>query len=71
MLEQTSKYLNSIGVFPFFISFFCWNEINKISSKKEDTRKMESCKADHILEWIAQVVITQEAPLDETRGLSN
>ena len=49
VLEQKSKYLNSIRVFHFFISFFCWNEINK-SLIKEDTRKMESCKADNIPE---------------------
>ena len=56
MLEQKSKYLNSIRVFPFFISFFCWNEIKKEinkwkkSSIKEDTRKMENCKTDNIPE---------------------
>ena len=49
VLEQKSKYLNSIRVFTFFISFFCWNEINK-SLMKEDTRKMENCKADNIPE---------------------
>ena len=42
--------MNSTRVFPFFISFFCWNEINKKSSAKEDTRKMENCKANHILD---------------------
>ena len=42
--------MNSIRVFPFFISFFCWNEISKKSSIKEDTRKMENCKANHILD---------------------
>ena len=45
MLKEKSKYLNSIRVFPFFISFFCWNEINKKSPIKEDTRKIENCKA--------------------------
>ena len=50
MLEQKSKHLNSIRVFPFFISFFCWNEINKKFSIKEDTTKMEKYKADNILE---------------------
>ena len=50
MLEQKSKYLNSIRVFPFFISFFCWNEINKKSPIKEDTAKMENHKADNIPE---------------------
>ena len=29
------------GYFPFFISFFCWNEINKKSSR-EDTEKIRS-----------------------------
>ena len=48
MLEQKSKYLNYIGVFPFFISVFCWNETNKKSSIKEDTRKMENCKTENI-----------------------
>ena len=48
--REKSKYLNSIRVFPFFISFFCWNEISKKSSIKEDTRKMENCKANHILD---------------------
>ena len=38
------------GYFPFFISFFCWNEISKKSSIKEDTRKMENCKTNHILD---------------------
>ena len=47
MLEQKSKYLNSIRVFPFLISFFCWN--NKFSIK-EDPRKMENCKTDNISE---------------------
>ena len=50
MLEQKSRYLNSISVFPFFILFFCWNEINKKSSIKEDMTKMEKCKADNIPE---------------------
>ena len=45
ILEQESKYLNSISVLPFFISFFCWNEINKKSSVKEVTRKIENYKA--------------------------
>ena len=48
--REKSKYLNSIRVFPFFISFFCWNEISKKSSIKEDTRKMENCKTNHILD---------------------
>ena len=50
MLEQKSKYLNSIRIFPFFISFFCWNEIKKKSSIKEHTRKMGNYKTNHILE---------------------
>ena len=50
MLEQKNKYLDSIRVFPFFISFCCWNEINKKSSIKEDLGKMENCKADNIPE---------------------
>ena len=45
-LERKSKYLNSIRVFPFFISFFCWNETNTKFSIKEDRRKMENCKVD-------------------------
>ena len=40
--------MNSIRVFPFFISFFCWNEISKKSSIKEDTRIIENCKANYI-----------------------
>ena len=36
--------MNSIRVFPFFISFFCCNKMNNKSSIKEDTRKMENCK---------------------------
>ena len=48
--REKNKYLNSISVFPFFISLFCWNEISKKSSIKEDTRKMKNCKANHILE---------------------
>ena len=51
MFKQKSKYLNCIRVFLFFISFFCWNEINKKKSLiKEDTRKMENHKADNIPE---------------------
>ena len=42
--------MNSIRVFAFSISFFCWNEITKKSSIKEDTRKVESCNANHILD---------------------
>ena len=38
------------GYFTFFISFFCWNEISKKFSIKEDTRKMENCKTNHILD---------------------
>ena len=43
--------MNSIRVFPFFILFFCWNETNNKSSIKEDTRKMENCRPNHILNW--------------------
>ena len=50
MLKQKSKYLNSIRVFPFLVSFVCWNEMNKKSSIKEDTRKMENRKADNMPE---------------------
>ena len=39
-----------MSVFPFFISFFCWNETATKSSTKEDRRKMENCKADNIAE---------------------
>ena len=42
--------LNWIRIFPFFISFFCWNKINKESSIKEYRGKMESCKTNHILD---------------------
>ena len=42
--SKQCKYLNSIRVFPFFILFFCWNEINKKSPIKEDARKIENCK---------------------------
>ena len=47
MLLQKSKYLNSIRVFPFFISFFYSNEINQKSWITEHTRKMENFKADN------------------------
>ena len=50
ILARKSKYLNSIRVFPFLISFFCWNETNTKSSTKEDRRKMENYKADNITE---------------------
>ena len=50
ILERKSKYLNSTRVFPFFISFFCWNETSTKSSTKEDRRKMEYCKANNIAE---------------------
>ena len=51
IFEQKSKYWNSIRVFSFFISFFCWNKINKKSLLKEDTRKNKNCKVNHILNW--------------------
>ena len=50
ILQRKSKYLNYIRVFPFFISFFCWNETNTKSSVKEERRKMENCKADNTAE---------------------
>ena len=37
--------MNSIRIFPYFISFFCWKEVNKKSPIKEDTRKIKNCKA--------------------------
>ena len=44
MLEKNSKYLNSIRVFPFFSV-----EMKKKKLPiKEDTKKMENCKADNI-----------------------
>ena len=36
--SKTVNILNSIWVFPFLISFFCWNEVNTKLSIKEDTR---------------------------------
>ena len=52
--REKSKYLNSIRVFPFsfsfFFPFFCWSEISKKSSIKEDTRRMENCQANHTLD---------------------
>ena len=50
ILEKKVNIWTLSGYFPFFISFFCWNEISKKSSIKEDTRKMENCKANHILD---------------------
>ena len=41
ILKQKSKYLSSIKVSPFFHLIFCWDEINKKSSR-EDTRKIRS-----------------------------
>ena len=44
--RHSSKKVNiwaPSGYFPFFISFFCWNEINKKSSR-EDTRKIRSSR---------------------------
>ena len=40
ILEPKSKHLNSIRVFPFFMSFFCWDETNTKCSIKEDRRKI-------------------------------
>ena len=48
ILEQKSEYLNSIRVFPFFISYFCENETNKKSLIKEYMRKMENSKINYI-----------------------
>ena len=49
--RQTNRYLSnkvniwtSSGYFPFLISFFCWNEISKKSSR-EDTRKIRSSRS--------------------------
>ena len=49
--RQTNRYSSKkvniwtpSGYFPFFISFFCWNEINKKSSMREDTRKIRSSR---------------------------
>ena len=42
--RHSNKKVNILtlsGYFPFFISFFCWNEINEKSSRK-DTRKIRS-----------------------------
>ena len=50
ILQKKVNIWTISGYFPFFISFFCWNEISKKSSIKEDTRKMENCKANHILD---------------------
>ena len=71
--------MNSIRVFPFFISFFCWNEINKKSPIKEDTRKiknckaieedtrkMENCKADNIPENIPKALILSGRPWEKS-----
>ena len=49
MLEQKSKYLTSIRVFPLLFQFFCWNEINKKSLIKE-----KNCKAHNIAEKTLQ-----------------
>ena len=43
-----SKYLSSIKIFPFFISFFCWNEIKKKSSIKESRR--DECRETFLAE---------------------
>ena len=54
--HQTNLYLKKkeniwtpSRYFPFLVSFFCWNETNK-SSIKEDTRKIENCKINHIFD---------------------
>ena len=43
-----SKYLSSIRVFPFFISFFCWNEIKKKPSIKVSRR--DGCRETFLAE---------------------
>ena len=55
--RQTNRYSSKkvniwtpSGYFPFFISFFCWNEINKKSSR-EDTRKIRSSRLRQQLHW--------------------
>ena len=50
ILEKKVNICTLSGYFPFFISFFCWNEIGKKSSIKVDMRKMENCKTNHILD---------------------
>ena len=42
--------MNFIRIFPFFYFIFCWNEISKKSSIKDDTGRMENCKANNILD---------------------
>ena len=43
-----SKYLSSIRVFPFFVSFFCWNEIKKRPSIKVSRR--DGCRETFLAE---------------------
>ena len=52
VLEEKVNIWTPSGCFRFFISFFCWNEINKKSSVKEDAWrwKIVNCKANHILD---------------------
>ena len=50
VLEKKVNIPTLSGYFPFFIWFFCWNEISKKSSMKEDTQKMKNFKANHILD---------------------
>ena len=50
ILKKRVNIVTPSGLFPFFISLFCWNRKNKKSSIKEDARKMENCKPNHILD---------------------
>ena len=43
-----SKYLCSIRVFPFFISFFCWNEKKRNLNKKVSRR--DGCRETFLTE---------------------
>ena len=43
-----SKYLSSNKIFPFFISFFCWNEIKKKPSIKVSRR--DGCRETFLAE---------------------
>ena len=43
-IEQRVNLSTPSGYFYFFISFFCWNEINKKSSTRENMRKIRSSR---------------------------
>ena len=45
ILKQKSKYFIAIRVFPFFISFFCWNEMNKKSSFNKRRHEKEQTQS--------------------------